>query len=62
VPADVANAGVSPGKGGGLGATGSAGAADAGGAAGPDVGMISGSSFIALPFSSPTEASGGLPS
>jgi hypothetical protein len=70
VLAGVANAGVSPGSddlkadpadaagssAGGAGATGGGGAGGAGGA------VISGSSFIALPLSSPAGASDGLPS
>jgi len=66
VLAGVANAGVSPGAvalydGGGAGSsTGGAGAAGAADA--PVPGMSSGSSFIALPSSSPAEASAGLPS
>jgi hypothetical protein len=67
VLAGVANAGVSPGaaalyNGGGAGSsTGGAGAAGAADVA-PVPDVSSGSSFIALPSSSPAEASAGLPS
>jgi hypothetical protein len=64
---EVANAGVRPGNAGALGAPGALGggaalADDACAAALPDVIVISGSSLIASPFSSPVEASVGLPS
>jgi hypothetical protein len=60
---EVANAGVNPGNAGGLGATGSVcGGAFATDAAAVAPGVTSGSSFIALPSSSPAEASAGCPS
>ncbi|HEU4729297.1 MAG TPA: hypothetical protein VFT22_15455, partial [Kofleriaceae bacterium] len=57
---EVAKAGVNPGSGGGAGAGSDIGGAGVAGAAADCV--ISGSSFIASPFSSPAEASVGLPS